>query len=130
MDFVIGLLGAGIGAGLMTILLACLNRKWAKDDREEAEVKQIDKIEKHLQDIDNKITELSDSLSHLKSAEKASLSDRIKWLGTKYLDAGEIEFEDRRILNQLHSAYHDDCGGNGDFDSFMEIINDLPLKTK
>ena len=32
MEFVIGILGAGIGAGLMSIIQAALQRKWKKED--------------------------------------------------------------------------------------------------
>ena len=128
MEFAIGLLGSGIGAGLMVIIQMLLKRKWAKEDKYDEKAKKLDDLSQRLIDIDSKLDDLSDDVSHVKSANKSILSDRIKWLGTKYLEAGEIEFEDRRILHSLHSAYHDDCGGNGDFKILMESIDSLPLK--
>ena len=128
MEFVIGLLGSGIGAGLMVILQMVLKRKWEKEDKHDEKTKKLNDLSKRLIDIDSKLDILADDVSHVKSANKSILSDRIKWLGTKYLEAGEIEFEDRRILHNLHSAYHDDCGGNGDFKILMENVDSLPLK--
>ena len=41
MDFIIGFLGAGIGSGVMAILLAWLNRNWAKADRHDARLDAV-----------------------------------------------------------------------------------------
>ena len=130
MEFVYGLLGTGVGAGLMVLIQKMFERKWAKADRNEAKEDKLDNLEKKLEEMNKKLQELSNDVGHLKSAEKASLSDRIKWLGTRYLADGEIEFEDRQILHQLHDAYHNDCGGNGDYKCLMEAIDELPLKLK
>lgn len=130
MEHLYTLLGTGFGAGLVVIIQKILERKWTKEDRTEAKEDKLDKLEKKLEEMDEKLQELSEDVGHVKSAEKAILSDRIKWLGTRYLEAGEIEFEDRQILHQLHDAYHDDCGGNGDYKILMGDINELPLKTK
>lgn len=130
MEHIYTLLGTGFGAGLVVIIQKILERKWAKDDRNEAKEDKLDKLEKKLEEMDQKLQELSDDVGHVKNADRAILSDRIKWLGTKYLEAAEIDFEDRRILNQLHDAYHNDCNGNGDFKNLMEDVNELPLKTK
>lgn len=121
--FIIGFLGTGVGAGIMVIVQMLLNRKWAKEDKKEAKADRTGEI---LTKLDN----LAVEVNHVKAANKYILSDRIKMLGTQYLEAGEIDFEDRRILHNLHSAYHDHCGGNGDYDILMREIDDLPLKHK
>lgn len=130
MEFVIGLLGSGIGAGLMVIIQMLLKRKWAKEDQHDEKTEKLNDLSTRLIDIDTKLDGLANDVSHVKSANKSILSDRIKWLGTKYLEAGEIEFEDRRILHNLHDAYHDDCGGNGDFKILMKNVDSLPLKVR
>ena len=33
MEFIIGILGAGIGSGIMAIVLAMLQRRWANSDK-------------------------------------------------------------------------------------------------
>ena len=130
MEFVYGLLGTGIGAGLMVLIQKMFERKWAKEDKAEAKEDKLDRLEKKLEDMGEKLKELSEDVGHVKSAQRAILSDKIKELGTKYLEAGEVEFEERRNLHQLHDAYHDDCGGNGDYKILMEDVNELPLKAK
>lgn len=130
MEALIGVLGAGVGAGLMSLIQTILKRKWAEEDKQEEKLDKLDKLEKRLDEIDKKLEVMSDDLGHVKNADRAILSDRIKWLGEKYLEDEEIGFEDRRVLNQLHDAYHNDCGGNGDYKKLMESVNELPLKIK
>ena len=127
-ELIIGILGAGIGAGIMTIIQMRMKRKWEKEDKQEAKTDTLAEIKTQLDALNKKIDSLSDDVSHVKVAEKAILSERIKQLGTKYIEAGEVEFEDRRNLHWLHDAYHNDCGGNGDYDLLMEEVDDLPLK--
>ena len=128
MEFVIGLLGTGVGAGIMVIIQMLLNRKWAKEDKQEAKADKLDELTARLDKMDSKLDSAIVDLSHVKAADKSILSDRIKWLGTRYLEAGEVEFEDRRILHELHDAYHNHCGGNGDYDILMRDVDELPLK--
>ena len=54
--------------------------------------------------------------------------DRIRFLGQAYIAEGEIDFDDRRILRQMHTSYHNGLGGNGDLDALMEEVDSLPLK--
>lgn len=61
-------------------------------------------------------------------AMKYVLYDRIRFLGQAYIDAGEIDFDDRRILNNMHHSYYFGPGGNGDLDTLMNKVNHLPLK--
>lgn len=128
MEFLIGLLGTGIGAGVMVIVQMLLTRKWAKEDEQEAKTDKLDKVTERLTALEEKLDSAIVDLGHIKAADKSILSDRIKLLGTQYLEAGEIEFEDRRILHELHVAYHNHCGGNGDFDILMRDVDELPLK--
>lgn len=59
---------------------------------------------------------------------KLLLADKLQYLGLKFLDEGEITFTNRKMLNEMHSAYHNGLGGNGDFDGLMKEVNELPLK--
>lgn len=129
-EFLIGFLGTGIGAGVMALIQMIVNRKWQKEDKQEAKTDKLEGIEKRLNKIDSKLDTAIDEVGHVKAANKSILSDRIKWLGTKYLEEGEIEFEDRRIMHDLHDAYHNHSGGNGDYDILMREIDELPLKHK
>ena len=59
---------------------------------------------------------------------KLLLADKLQYLGLKFLDEGEITFTNRKMLNEMHTAYHSGLGGNGDFDGLMKEVNELPLK--
>ena len=64
----------------------------------------------------------------LKDALKWVLYDRIRCLGQHYIGAGSVDFDDRRILNEMHGCYHNGLGGNGDLDNLMRDVNALPLR--
>ena len=64
----------------------------------------------------------------LKTGLKWVLYDRIRHLGQHYISAGTVDFDDRRILNEMHQSYHDGLGGNGDLDTLMGEVNRLPLR--
>lgn len=55
------------------------------------------------------------------------LFDRIKFLGFSYLRQGAVDFDDRRILREMHKVYHNGLGGNGDLDQIMSAVDKLPL---
>lgn len=63
----------------------------------------------------------------LKTGLKWVLYDRIRYRGQQYISAGRVDFDDRRILNEMHASYHDGLGGNGDLDNLMGQVNRLPL---
>ena len=64
----------------------------------------------------------------LKAGEKWLMYDRIRHLGQHYIQEGAVDFDDRRILNEMHKCYHEGLGGNGDLNHLMEEVNKLPLK--
>ena len=64
----------------------------------------------------------------LKDGLKWVLYDRIRFLGQRYICNGTVDFDDRRILNEMHKCYHEGLGGNGDLDNLMSEVNKLPLK--
>ena len=67
-------------------------------------------------------------LAALVESQKIVMLDRIRYLGQKYVSAGEIDFDDRRILNAMHESYHAGLGGNGDADVIMREVTALPLR--
>lgn len=99
-----------------------LQRKAAKEDAkisdDKAELKKIKQWEKNMED----------KVNALINADMLIMLDRIRYLGQRYVADNEVDFDDRRILNQMHKSYHDDLGGNGDLDELMKAVNALPLK--
>lgn len=59
---------------------------------------------------------------------KLLLADKLQYLGLKYIKEGEITFSNRKMLNEMHSVYHNGLDGNGDFDELMKEWNELPIK--
>ena len=68
------------------------------------------------------------NIEALKTGLKWVIYDRIRYLGQTYINHGNIDFDDRRILNEMHKCYHDGLGGNGDLENLMHEVNKLPLK--
>jgi len=64
----------------------------------------------------------------LRQGVKLLLADKLQYLGLKYIEDGEVTFTNKKILNEMHSVYHNGLGGNGDFDDLMEDFNELPIK--
>lgn len=117
-----GVTGAAVIKLIDNVVQWKLQRKAAKEDRtlddDRAEIKKIKQWEKDMED----------KVNALINADKYILFDRIRYLGQKYVADDEVDFDDRRILNQMHDVYHNELGGNGDLDKLMKAVNTLPLK--
>ena len=109
MDYLVAIVGGGVGAALVTVIGKLIEnhlaRKYKKEDKETEDMKAV------------------------KTALRYLLYDRIRYLGTKYIQEGAVDFDDRRILNEMHKSYHKGLDGNGDLDNLMKAVNALPLKT-
>lgn len=86
--------------------------------------------ERHELDMDGRLEAIEKKVDALTESQKYVLYDRIRYLGQEYISDGEIDFDDRRILNDMHRSYHGGLGGNGDLDRLMEAVNALPLKAR
>lgn len=104
LEIVITACGAATISGLFMLLSQCLQRRAAKKDNRE------------------------DKLDAITQALQLTMLDRIKYLGQCYIRAEAVDFDDRRLLNQMHGVYHNRLGGNGDLDVIMAAVNKLPLK--
>ncbi len=64
----------------------------------------------------------------LRQGMKLLLADKIQYLGLRYIEEGEVTFSNKKMLNEMHSVYHNGLGGNGDYDVLMKEVNELQLK--
>ena len=103
-------------------------RKAVKEDRKEEKNDELTKLSKQVTELSLKESETAKMLSVLCAAQKCILLDRIMSLGQIYIKAGEIDFDDRRRLREMHNSYHKGLGGNGDADAIMKAVDELPLK--
>ena len=124
--------------GIKALISWAIRRKAHKEDRAEKreELKteeRISSMEARIETLEESNKEILELAEALVEAQRYVLYDRIRYLGQKYLAAGEVDMEDRRILHLLHAVYHGDethrgCGGNGDLDLLMKAVDKLPLK--
>lgn len=103
-------------------------RKAKKEDRQEEKVDKIGELTAAVKSVETEQKEQGRQLDALREAMKCVLLDRIMYLGQSYIGHGEIDFDDRRRLREMHSAYHNGLGGNGDADAIMQAVDALPLK--
>lgn len=117
-----GVTGAAVIKLIDNVVQWKLQRKAAKEDRTIEDGRaEIKKIKQWEEDMETKVNALV-------NADKYIMFDRIRYLGQKYVAEKEVDFDDRRILNQMHDVYHNELGGNGDLKELMEAVNALPLK--
>ena len=88
----------------------------------EEQRKFIEATEKRFKESDVQLAAQSEAL-------KLMLLDRILLLGQTYINKGEVSFDDRKRLGDMHNVYHDQLGGNGDADAIIEAVYSLPLKS-
>lgn len=99
MEIVQIVISAVTGSGVTAIILALLQRKWAKDDKSDAIVEAL----------------------------KVLMVDRVRHLGQAYIADGSISLSDKEALGDMHRAYKA-LGGNGHLNTIMAEVEDLPLR--
>ena len=101
-SLIVALISAATGSGVASIVVACLQRKWAKQD-------------KHDERVDA-----------LVDASKVQMIDRVRWLGKQYIKDGEIHLEDKENLIEMYNAYKR-LGGNGHLETIMNEVKQLKV---
>lgn len=129
-DAVLVFLSGGVAVALIEVakelILWGKNRKAKKEDdamerEDEKERQEAMHINERLETIEKKTDAQSEALKYI-------MYDRILYLGREYIKKGNITFDERRILNNMHNSYHNGLGGNGDLNTLMHEVNELPLK--
>ena len=115
------LLGGTIGAAIIN---GINERKMLKMKHE------YEKEDKVQTDVLEKLNELEAQSAAQSEALRFVLYDRIRHIGQAYIADEEVDFDDRRILRDMHRSYHNGLGGKGDLDKLMEAVDELPLKRK
>lgn len=105
-EIVLAIVAALFGStGLSTIVMTILKRHWDKKDKKEQGDPRIDA---------------------LVTAQKVTMIDRVRWLGSHYIDDGQISLDDKENLKDMHDAYKA-LGGNGHLDTVMQEVEKLPV---
>lgn len=115
------------------------DRKAKKEDLAEEKEDKLDQIgkdqkaffskqEKFNQELSKRVEKLEGQNAAQNEGMKYVLLDRILDLGKRYINEGEVTFDDRKRLRDMHTSYHSGLNGNGDADFIMNAVDDLPLK--
>lgn len=125
LTFLLAFLGGAGGVALINGIFGVwkwnAERKAKKEDKSEEDITaRLDELASWQRDAGKKIDALRDGL-------KCDLLDRIIYLGQSYISKGEVSFDDRKRLRDMHTSYHDGLGGNGDADAIMSAVDNLPL---
>lgn len=108
MEIALAVISGGVMAAIVTVIGQLLTarqaRKYAQEDHESAD------------------------MAALKAGVKWLLYDRIRFLGLHYVETGAVDFDDRRILREMHNVYHIGLDGNGDLDQLMQAVDKLPIR--
>lgn len=99
MNDVVTIIIACLGSsGLTAIILAVLQRRWAKSDKQDAVVAGV----------------------------KVLTVDRVRYLGRCYILDEKITLEDRENLEDMYRAYKA-LGGNGHLETIISEVRKLPI---
>lgn len=119
MEYLLAILTGGVAVAVVEGIKEYL--RWKRERKAKKEDREAVNLDSWRKQTDDKIDALVES-------QKFQLYYSIKTLGQKYIAEGEVDFDDRRILRQMHDSYHSGLNGNGDLDSLMEEVDKLPLK--
>lgn len=120
-EIIFALIGGGAAVSVIEGV-----REWLRFRRErKAKIEDAENI-----NFEERLKKVESAVGAVISGQKYILYDRIRYLGHAYISDGEIDFDDRRILNDMHGVYHNELGGNGDLDILMRDVNRLPLKKR
>ena len=131
--FVLALIAGG-GIGVTTInaihqrSMHKLERKERKEDAE-AEEESL-RLQERLHEVEQRLLEMKERSDAERVAIRYLLYYQIRQMALNYIADDEVDFDDRRILRDMHTSYHTGLGGNGDLDKLMEAVDQLPLKQK
>ena len=104
MEFIKALLSGSVGAGLMAIIMAALQRHWKKKDDKEG------------------------AIAALVEAQKVLMIDRVRHLGNRYVSERSISLDDKETLQEMFMSYRK-LGGNGHLDTIMAEVSKLPIRS-
>lgn len=121
MDYLFAILTGGAAVAVIEGVREWM--RWRRERKAKSEDRAELNIEVRLSKMEEQNIAQSEALKYI-------LYDRIRFLGQAYISDGEIDFDDRRILNGMHTVYHNGLHGNGDLDNLMGEVNALKLKRK
>ena len=132
-------LGVAVVTAIKEIVIWVLNRRAKLKDTQTNADEIHDQLQKNIDNKYDKLTKRMDKVSGVSNntqekieaiaeGTKLLLQERILVLAAKYIDAGEVTHEQRKLIHAMWNVYHHGLNGNGDLDDIMALVNELPLK--
>lgn len=124
---------AAVVSSIKEIIIWKLNRKAkiADDNQKKKEEEILALLKKHgdcIEKLEKSIASQEKRLNVYLNDYKLILKDKIKYLVFKYVEAGEISFDEKQAINHMWTTYHYDLEGNGDLDDVMQLLETVPFK--
>lgn len=121
------------------VIMFVLNRRATKEDRRDNNTEEITILKERVEQLEcdrdydrelfeRTISDITAGLIDVKDGQKVILYDKILFLSRKFIKHNKISYEDKVNLNKMYGVYHNQLGGNGDLDSVIRDINDLPTE--
>ena len=80
-----------------------------------------------LNNIFTLINKKNDKNDAIRKGIKLILHSKIKHLGQKYIEAGQVSYADLEDFLNMHQCYHVDFGGNGCLNFVVSTVKELPI---
>lgn len=130
MAILVAVISSGATAAVVKAIDNWLSWKRERKAKHEDDdlMKKEQTVNDRLSTIEQKTEDNRKTLESITEGMKYIIYDRIRHIGQAHINVGEIDFDDRRILNNMHHCYHFGLGGNGDLDKLVQEVNNLPLK--
>lgn len=128
MEWLISLLGTGIGGALVMGIFAVIQHRLTRRDQKEdkAAAGKVMDCSRRGQEIDA----LRAMVANQEVALRAILYDRIKHIAKTHICRGWLTFEEWEDLQMLHRVYHSELQGNGFLDEVMSSVSRLEKRVK
>ena len=99
---ILALISGVFSGGFATIVVACLQRRWSKKDKEDGR------------------------LDAIVAAQKLTMIDHAKEVAKEHIESGHISLEDKEHFMEMYSAYKA-LGGNGHLEIIKNEIEHLKI---
>lgn len=123
MEIILAVITGGVVSALINGAVVLLGKRLDQKHKvENREAEAADALDNEWR------TKTDEAISSLIKAQRTLLKDRIRCLAKAEINQGFITVEDKALIHEMHSNYHNDLGGNGDLDTLMELVEELPIK--
>lgn len=131
-NVLISFLTGGGFAAVLGLIQYKIKRKDDSEDKKAAQSDKTDEIAEMVKELVKELIAWKDSQTELSKNQSEMIlglaHDRIVYLGSKYLQAGEITVQELDDFNQYLYEPYAKLGGNGTGEKIWNRVNALPVR--